>query len=93
MIANNIRFALNSNFTVNILSVSNYENYISSQANLQIKQVLKVLRDRRDKGYISAGDNLDSIQKKLILYSVLYERGGIILEGPLTLTENFNWVR
>jgi len=29
----------------------------------------------------------------LILLSVLYENGGIIIDDLLTITENFNWVK
>jgi hypothetical protein len=27
------------------------------------------------------------------MFSILYEKGGILLNGPLTLTENFDWVK
>jgi hypothetical protein len=28
----------------------------------------------------------------LVLFSILYENGGVIIDGSLTLTESFDWI-
>jgi len=37
--------------------------------------------------------HIDSIERRLILLSILYEKGGIIADDIVTLTENFDWIR
>jgi hypothetical protein len=36
---------------------------------------------------------IDTIERRLILLSILYEKGGIIADNIVTLTENFDWIR
>jgi len=89
MVVNNKRFSFESGFRYNTLNLSTYSSYLSPYSNNKLEIALNTLRDSKDP---SLKQQLDSIIKRLILFSVLYERGGIILEGPLTLTEKLDWV-
>jgi len=46
-----------------------------------------------DNGDKSLKIYFNSIEKRLILFSILHERGGIIIDSVFTLTENFDWIR
>jgi hypothetical protein len=54
---------------------------------------LNTLRKRRKNGGKVFEIFFRSIQRRLILFSVLFEKGGVIIDGSLTLTENFDWIR
>jgi hypothetical protein len=55
--------------------------------------VLKRLTDKSNQGDTVLKNKIDSILKRLILFSILYERGGVVIDDHLTLTESFDWIR
>jgi hypothetical protein len=60
---------------------------------MRIQFFLNKLIEKSNNGDRLLKDFLEAIQKRLILFSILYERGGVVIDERLTLTENFDWIR
>jgi hypothetical protein len=85
------RYAEQSNFTVNFISRDSYKEYFLNGFVEEIEKSIEIALKREAIFYFE-GENQQYV-RQLIALALLEEYGGIYIEGSLTVTESFDWLR
>lgn len=84
------RHAAKSSFTMTVLNSKNYKNFLKPETAEKIESTVELLKDRIAKQPESnLKDHFDNIKRRLIVFHVLNEKGGIFLEKNILVTESF----
>ena len=88
------RFSKESGFQLNIINERNYMDFVEEKTFDRIAILVQVLKDRMAKEPTSnLKEHFEAIKKRLIVFHVLNENGGIFIEKNVFFVETFEWLK
>lgn len=83
------QIAEESGYTISLLNVGNWKNYLSPQKQQKVDSIVKQMNEL---GQMRSKEFVELVTKQITVLEVLHEKGGIFIDEDIVLTESLHWV-